>query len=70
MTYKLLPPLEKLTPGGRAVGNDADFQQPNFQKVFYGEKDFSKRVKMKDLIEMNMGTEAELAIDLQGNFKT
>ncbi|KAL8996990.1 MAG: hypothetical protein Q9169_003641 [Polycauliona sp. 2 TL-2023] len=36
MTHQLLPKLEKLTPGGGAYINEADFQQPDFQRVFYG----------------------------------
>ena len=36
MTNELLPLLEKLTPNGGAYINEADFQQPNFQSVFYG----------------------------------
>ncbi|KAL8951590.1 MAG: hypothetical protein Q9222_002445 [Ikaeria aurantiellina] len=37
MTNQLLPILEDLTPNGGAYINEADFQQPNFQKVFYGD---------------------------------
>lgn len=29
--------LEALTPNGGAYVNEADFQQPDFQKVFYGD---------------------------------
>ena len=36
MTDQLLPLLEELTPNGAAYVNEADFQQPDFQKVFYG----------------------------------
>ena len=36
MTNVLLPQLERLTPDGAAYLNEADFQQPNFQEVFYG----------------------------------
>ena len=36
MTSELLPKLEKLTPNGGAYINEADFQQPDFQRVFYG----------------------------------
>ena len=36
MTTQLLPMLENLTPNGGAYINEADFQQPNFQEVFYG----------------------------------
>jgi hypothetical protein len=33
----LNPALEKLTPGGAAYLNEADFNQPDWQRVFYGE---------------------------------
>ena len=36
MTNVLLPQLEQLTPGGGAYLNEANFQQPDFQQVFYG----------------------------------
>lgn len=36
MTHSLLPILEALTPDGGAYLNEADFQQPDFQDVFYG----------------------------------
>ncbi|KAL8900590.1 MAG: hypothetical protein Q9192_000977 [Flavoplaca navasiana] len=36
MTNQLLPKLAKLTPDGGAYINEADFQQPDFQRVFYG----------------------------------
>lgn len=36
MTHELVPQLEKLTPGGGAYLNEADFQQPNFQQTLYG----------------------------------
>lgn len=36
MTNSLIPKLAKLTPNGGAYINEADFQQPNFQEVFYG----------------------------------
>ncbi|KAL9027762.1 MAG: hypothetical protein Q9196_003766, partial [Gyalolechia fulgens] len=37
MTNQLLPILEDLTPNGGAYLNEADFQQPDFQQVFYGD---------------------------------
>ncbi|RWA13037.1 hypothetical protein EKO27_g2078 [Xylaria grammica] len=37
ITNDLLPSLEKLTPGGAAYLNEADFQQPNFQRTIYGD---------------------------------
>ena len=36
MTNDLLPQLEKLTPNGGAYLNEADFRQPDFKSVFYG----------------------------------
>jgi len=36
MTKVLVPQLEKLTPGGGAYLNEGDFQQPDWQTVFYG----------------------------------
>lgn len=36
MTNELIPILAKLTPNGGAYINEADFQQPDFQTVFYG----------------------------------
>lgn len=37
MTDQLLPLLERLTPNGGAYINEADFQQPDFQRVFFGD---------------------------------
>ncbi|KAI0411230.1 hypothetical protein F5X98DRAFT_384223 [Xylaria grammica] len=37
ITNDLLPSLEKLTPGGAAYLNEADFQQPDFQRTIYGD---------------------------------
>ena len=36
MTNELLPLIESLTPNGGAYINEANFQQPDFQQVFYG----------------------------------
>jgi hypothetical protein len=36
MTKKLIPSLAALTPNGGAYLNEADFQQPDWQAVFYG----------------------------------
>ena len=36
MTDHFLPMLEDLTPSGGAYLSEGDFQQPGFQKVFYG----------------------------------
>ncbi|KAI1149475.1 hypothetical protein F4825DRAFT_51698 [Nemania diffusa] len=37
ITHDLLPTLEKLTPAGAAYLNEADFQQPDFQRTIYGD---------------------------------
>jgi hypothetical protein len=37
MTTTLIPKLAALTPNGGAYLNEADFQQPDWQRVFYGE---------------------------------
>jgi hypothetical protein len=37
MTKSLLPVLERLTPGGGAYLNEADFQQPKWKETFYGD---------------------------------
>ena len=37
MTNVLVPKLESLTPQGAAYLNEENFQQPNFQHVFYGD---------------------------------
>ena len=36
MTNQFLRLLEEMTPNGGAYINEADFQQPDFQSVFYG----------------------------------
>ncbi|KAI1358100.1 hypothetical protein F5Y08DRAFT_333400 [Xylaria arbuscula] len=36
ITHDLLPSLERLTPEGAVYLNEADFQQPNFQRTIYG----------------------------------
>ncbi|KAF5484496.1 FAD-linked oxidoreductase ZEB1 [Colletotrichum siamense] len=36
MTDVIMPEIEALTPAGGAYMNEADFQQPNFQKEFFG----------------------------------
>ena len=35
MTNELLPQLEQITPGGGAYLNEGDFQQADYQQVFY-----------------------------------
>ena len=48
MTDVLVPQLEKLTPGGGAYVNEGNFQQPDFQHVFYGDNyDKLKAIKNK-----------------------
>ncbi|KAK8068369.1 FAD-linked oxidoreductase sor8 [Apiospora saccharicola] len=37
VTNDLVPTLEKLTPNGGAYLNEADFQQPDFQRTLYGD---------------------------------
>ncbi|KAI1826932.1 FAD-binding domain-containing protein [Xylaria intraflava] len=46
ITHDLLPALEKLTPGGAAYLNEADFQQPDFQRVIYG-KPYERLLQIK-----------------------
>ncbi|KAH8883264.1 FAD-binding domain-containing protein [Thozetella sp. PMI_491] len=36
MTKTIIPAIEAITPGSGAYINEADFQQPNFQEVFFG----------------------------------
>jgi len=36
MTEVVVPALEAVTPGGGAYMNEADYLQPNFQRVFFG----------------------------------
>lgn len=36
MTYDIMPKIEAVTPGSGAYMNEADFQQPGFQKAFFG----------------------------------
>ncbi|KAH6641401.1 hypothetical protein F5144DRAFT_545454 [Chaetomium tenue] len=37
MTEEIMPALEEVTPGSGAYMNEADFRQPGFQEVFFGE---------------------------------
>lgn len=37
ITNEVVPKLAALTPYGAAYLNEADFRQPNFQQVFYGQ---------------------------------
>ncbi|GAB1314853.1 FAD-linked oxidoreductase-like protein 7 [Madurella fahalii] len=36
MTYDIMPAIEGMTPGSGAYMNEADFQQPRWQKEFFG----------------------------------
>ncbi|CAO2647550.1 Nn.00g084720.m01.CDS01 [Neocucurbitaria sp. VM-36] len=37
MTTEFMPKIEAVTPGSGSYMNEADFQQPNWQRTFYGE---------------------------------
>jgi hypothetical protein len=37
MTDEFVPQIESVTPGSGAYMNEADFRQPNFQEVFFGD---------------------------------
>jgi Berberine and berberine like len=37
MTETIQPAIEAVTPGSGAYMNEANFQQPNFQKEFFGD---------------------------------
>lgn len=52
MTDVLLPRLEQLTPGGGAYLNEGDFQQPNFQEVFYG-GNYERLLEIKNKYDPN-----------------
>ena len=48
LTNIIMPQLEAVTPGSGAYLNEADFQQRNWQKDFYGSKyKMLRRVKSK-----------------------
>lgn len=38
MTNTVMPAIEEVTPGSGAYMNEADFRQPDFQTVFFGDK--------------------------------
>ncbi|KAI0389461.1 FAD/FMN-containing isoamyl alcohol oxidase MreA [Xylariaceae sp. FL0594] len=50
ITYDLLPRLAELTPDGGAYLNEGDFQQPEWQRVFYGDN-YQKLESIKDLYD-------------------
>lgn len=45
MTNVIMPKVEAVTPGSGAYVNEADFRQPNYQDVFWGDN-------YKDLLEV------------------
>lgn len=47
ITGHWLPMMEELTPGARAYIKEADWQQPDWQTVFYGEN-YPKLLEIKD----------------------
>ncbi|KAJ5759085.1 hypothetical protein N7520_006241 [Penicillium odoratum] len=48
MTYEFIPKLEALAPNSGAYMNEGNFQQPDFQRVFYGSNyDALRKVKSK-----------------------
>ncbi|KAK6829556.1 FAD binding domain protein [Apiospora arundinis] len=47
MTKVIMPRVEALTPGGGAYSNEGDFQQPDWQHVFYG-KNYEALKGVKD----------------------
>lgn len=47
ITNDFLPRLEDLTPGGGAYLNEGDYQQPEWQSVFYG-KNYRALTAIKD----------------------
>lgn len=47
ITNDLVPSLEAITPGGGVYLNEADFRQPDFQDVFYGEN-YNTLLTIKD----------------------
>ena len=48
MTDRWLPRLEALTPMGGSYLNEADFNQPNWQTIFYGNNyEYLRQIKDK-----------------------
>lgn len=47
-----MPRLEALSPDGGSYLNEADFNQPNWQKAFYG-KNYDKLSAIKDRYDPN-----------------
>lgn len=50
ITNDLLPRLEELTPGSGSYLNEGDFQQPDWQQVFYG-SNYEALNTIKDLYD-------------------
>ncbi|KAI2627963.1 FAD-binding domain-containing protein [Hypomontagnella submonticulosa] len=50
ITYDLLPKLAALTPNGGAYLNEGDFQQADFQTVFYGDH-YDKLLQIKGIYD-------------------
>ncbi|KEY73156.1 hypothetical protein S7711_09595 [Stachybotrys chartarum IBT 7711] len=46
MTNEFMPQIEAITPGSGSYMNEADFRQPNWQDVFYGEN-YAKLLSIK-----------------------
>lgn len=64
-THTLLPILERLTPGGGAYVSEADFQQPDFQQVFYG-NNYPKLKAIKNKYDPHDTLYAITAVDSEG----
>jgi hypothetical protein len=47
LTNDFIPALEAITPGSGAYLNEADFDQPNWQETFWGDK-YSKLRSIKN----------------------
>lgn len=47
MTTTLLPAIDEVVPNPRAYLGEGDFQEPNWQSVFYGEN-YDKLLSIKD----------------------
>ena len=52
VTNVLVPALDKLMPSGAAYLNEADFNEPNWQHVFYGEN-YAKLLAIKQKYDPN-----------------
>lgn len=52
MTDLLIPKLAALTPNGSCYLNEGDFQQPDFQSVFYG-SNYNRLLEIKNKYDPN-----------------